>query len=67
MHRTPQDLRSMATKCRQLAADCITEAAREPLADMAEALDEAADHERAPSNTEDHLASCADHTAKLPN
>jgi hypothetical protein len=39
MHRTPDDLRQLAEHCRYLAATCITEQARRPLAEVADELD----------------------------
>lgn len=39
MHRTPEDLRQLATQCRDLAATCITEQARQPLNEVADELD----------------------------
>jgi hypothetical protein len=39
MHRTPQDLRQLASHCRSLAATCLTEQARQPLNEMADELE----------------------------
>jgi hypothetical protein len=36
----------MADRCRYLAASCITEAAKRPLNEMAEQLEQAADEEQ---------------------
>jgi hypothetical protein len=43
MHRTPEDLKELATHCRHLAASCITEQARQPLNEVADELEEEAD------------------------
>jgi hypothetical protein len=43
MHRTPEDLRELATHCRHLAASCITEQARQPLNEVADELELEAD------------------------
>jgi hypothetical protein len=46
MHRRPEELREIATRCRFLASSCITDAARRPLNEMADELEEAADAEQ---------------------
>ena len=43
MTRTPEDLRRMATRCRDLAVTCVTNSARKPLIDMADELERGAD------------------------
>jgi hypothetical protein len=44
--RTPEQLRAVAEQCRSLAASCITAHARQPLNEMADELEEAADEQR---------------------
>lgn len=39
MHRTPDDMRQMATHCRYLASSCLTEQARQPLNEIADELE----------------------------
>lgn len=46
MHRTPADLRQLATKCRYLAAGCLTEQARRPLIEVADELELEADKQQ---------------------
>lgn len=46
MHRTPEDLRQLATHCRYLAASCLTEQARQPLNEMAEEFEQEADRQQ---------------------
>ena len=46
MHRTPQDLRELATHCRFLASSCLTEQARQPLNDIADELEVEADKQQ---------------------
>ena len=43
MHRTPDDLREIATHCRYLASSCLTEQAREPLRQVADDLEREAE------------------------
>ena len=43
MHRTPHDLREIATHCRYLASSCLTEQAREPLRQVADDLEREAE------------------------
>lgn len=44
-HRTPEDLRALAKHCRDLANSCLTDGAREPLAETANELEHEADKE----------------------
>lgn len=44
-HRTPEDLRALAKYCRDLANSCLTDEAREPLAETANELEHEADKE----------------------
>lgn len=44
--QTPEHLRAVAQHCRSLAASCITRQAREPLEEMVNKLEEAADDRR---------------------
>lgn len=46
MHRTPEDLRELATHCRYLASSCLTEQAREPLNEVADELELEADKQQ---------------------
>jgi hypothetical protein len=46
MHRTPDDLRQLATQCRHLASTCITEQARRPLNEVADELEAEADKQQ---------------------
>jgi hypothetical protein len=46
MHRTPDDLRQLATQCRDLASTCITEQARRPLNEVADELEAEADKQQ---------------------
>ena len=46
MHRTPEDLRQLATHCRYLAASCLTEQARQPLNEVADELELEADKQQ---------------------
>jgi hypothetical protein len=46
MHRTPDDLRLLASHCRYLAATCLTEQARQPLNELANDLDAEADKQQ---------------------
>jgi hypothetical protein len=45
--RSPEQLMVVAQRCRFLAASCITSQARQPLTEMADELEAAADQERA--------------------
>jgi hypothetical protein len=46
MHRTPHDLRQLATHCRHLAASCLTDQARQPLNEVADDLEAEADKQQ---------------------
>ena len=46
MIRRPDELRQIATNCRYLASNCITQHARKPLNDVADELDREADVEQ---------------------
>lgn len=46
MHRTPDDLRQLASHCRDLAASCLTEQARQPLNEVADDLEAEADKQQ---------------------
>lgn len=46
MHRTPEDLRQLATHCRDLAATCITDQARRPLNEVADELEAEAEKQQ---------------------
>jgi hypothetical protein len=46
MHRTPDDLRELATHCRYLASSCLTQQARQPLNEIAEELEIEADRQQ---------------------